>query len=249
MVKRIICITVATFCTVGIFLAVRTLTVRAQRPSRKPFTAFMVRGATRPGEMQPANQWNYSFSAFSNGSSVEISRRQMPDGNLVQVKYAVDILGGKRFVADPSTNSTTTWRIPDRLLQHFSSLREYGDDCTANPSAPHSNLLGYDVVEVKRDWQQPQRISATKWEAPALGCFALRQEINITMADGSMWKNFHEPLIVIEGEPAASLLELPSGYVERTPSQVGAEFARKYGQKAFNDNVGPTFDHGYELAR
>ena len=169
------------------------------------------------------------------------------------MKSAFDIAGRKSIWAEPATNSLITHPISEKDLNDYIYPALYHDNCLASPSASRSKLLGYDVVAIKKDFPPQsggQRISTTRWEAPALGCFALRQDTTITMPDGSVWKNFHEPLIVIEGEPPTSLLEAPSGYVERSPSEMAAEFARKYpGHRAFDDRAAAVMDQDYHKAR
>ncbi len=251
MMKKVIRLALVAACSVAAFLVVKGRTLHAQHPALKPFTAYMVLSLIPPNQTNPSEETHYTTSLFSDGSSAKIWMRQAPDGAWKARTDVVNVSAKTMFTVDSYTNSITTVAMNERAGNSHGVVQ--AGECLANPSLPHSQLLGYDVVEI--DAHMPaaslQGISVAKWEAPSLDCFPLREVYTITRRDGSVWQNVHEAQIVIEGEPPASLLTPPaSGYVERSPSERAAEFERRYPRhRAYSDAAANQADQNYHRAR
>ncbi|HEY6290188.1 MAG TPA: hypothetical protein VI455_01320 [Terriglobia bacterium] len=91
-------------------------------------------------------------------------------------------------------------------------------------------MLGYDtvVVQTAKPLAPGETIERTEWRAPALDCFTLKEVSAFRQPDSRSTRTTREALLVAEGEPSASLFEIPVGYVERTPSELFAERARRF---------------------
>jgi hypothetical protein len=66
------------------------------------------------------------------------------------------------------------------------------------------------------------------WGAPALGCYALRHEQYATLDDGSVLINRIWTAMYVTAGDVSKYFEVPSNYVEKSPSEIDAEIARKY---------------------
>ncbi len=252
MMKKVIPIALVAACSIAAFLVIRGRTLHAQHPALKPFTAYMVLSLIPPNQAKPSEETHYTTSLFSDGSSAKVWIRQAPDGAWKARTDVVNVSAKTMFTVDPYTNSITTVPMNERAGNSHGVVQ--AGECLANPSLPHSQLLGYDVVEIDTHLPAtppPEGISVAKWEAPSLDCFPLREVYRITRQDSSVWQNVHEALLVIEGEPPASLLAPPaSGYVERSPSERAAEFERRYpGHHAYSDAAANLGDQKYNRAR
>ena len=61
-----------------------------------------------------------------------------------------------------------------------------------------------------------------------------------------------EALLVKEGDPSTALFEIPSGYVERTPSEVMAERAKRFPEDEnarFEASHSEPFDEAYRSSQ
>jgi len=72
------------------------------------------------------------------------------------------------------------------------------------------------------------RTSLELLEAVALGCFALQENWTLSSKEAVERKIIRQAQFVTKGEPDQSLFSVPTSYVERPPSQVFAEYLRRY---------------------
>ena len=101
------------------------------------------------------------------------------------------------------------------------------EGATGNPET----LFGYKVYRIRESWGDTG-IKVERLVAPALGCTDLWLEVVGTNPDGSFaTKNVHEVVGVIMGEPLQDLFQMRQEFVERTRSEVLAEYARLRAKK------------------
>jgi len=163
-----------------------------------------------------------AFAIRSDGARVFL-RRAFND-QAVGIRTVVDPTTRMRTTLDPTTKSKTTYALAASeaaTLQSSSS-----DDCGVK-GAERDTILKFNVVLAKKTIDQGAGpISVEDWVAPALDCYALQSIAVRLRKDGSMLRNVKRVVDVAKGEPDERLFEIPSDYVERSPSEVFAERAR-----------------------
>lgn len=228
----------------------RAITVRAQGGGWVPFTAAMVERSYSGTSTKPSSVENYLYARRREGSWVrDIKRQLLPNGGWADMRVVEDYTRGSRIVVDPGTESVVTYPYSAKAVGRLSAVPA---SCSADPSAQHTNFLGYDTVVVTRSLPGPadETRKATYWAAPALNCFALKEEITRECKICINSRNTREALLVSEGDPPSALFEIPTNYVERTPSQVFAEFAGRFPEKAQTPTAtGERFDQVYQSFR
>jgi len=221
------------------YSAARLLHVKAQESSIRAFTAFSIE---RKYDLNGAEQaYEYQTHARrSDGSMVRAYRRKAPTGEWMLVKVIGDVPARRTFAVEPATRSVATY-----------SLGPQGASvpaCAPDANAERATMLGYEVARVERALSSPpeQTLLLESWVAPALNCFPLKWTATMGLTLGQKFRNVNEVLLVIEGEPAPSLFEIPADYKERPPSEIEAEFSKKFpGQRLLGEGVGSKLDDIY----
>jgi hypothetical protein len=87
--------------------------------------------------------------------------------------------------------------------------------------------------------------------APALGCFELQEIWTLGPADGPKHRLTRQAVYVMEGDPPPTLFEIPATYPERAPSEVAAEFVRRFPehQPPFSSETAHAMDEVYRAHR
>jgi hypothetical protein len=175
----------------------------------------------------PTSIENYVYATRTDGSWVRDMKRQiMPNGGWAGLRVVMDYTSQTRTAVDPSTESLTTYHYGASEVARLSLPPQA---CSADPNAEHVPFLGYDTVIFKRTLPKSRGVpdKITEWRALKLNCFALKLVIENEV--GGAWvTTTREALYVNEGSPSPSLFEIPTGYVERSPSEVMAERARRF---------------------
>jgi hypothetical protein len=118
-----------------------------------------------------------------------------------------------------------------RLMSVYGSC-EYLHDGTWK-EVSRSRLLDFDVIEVV---ELTEREVLTRWVAPELECFALRQT---DVTDGVL-RMREEAVSIDTREPSGNWLEPPAGYAVVTPLELERRYQEKfpgkvlYGQAIYN---------------
>jgi len=235
---------------VGSFILTQSVKVKAQRNDRKPFTVIMVENQYNGDEKQPVHTHYYLFAVRGDGTQVQTSWVQSPRGKWMQPKTIVDFSAKKLVSVVPFAESLSTLPLSEGVTSWYPSQPR--KECTADPNLERSTLLDYEVRKVHKQFLGPpeSEISVDFFMAPALDCFALREEATIGPAAAPRTRMTRQPLFVLEGKPAPSLFEIPSDYVERSPSEVAAEFERRYPeQPMLSDHGRQVLDEVYHGAR
>ena len=222
---------------------------QAQQPV-KSFTATVVHEVYAAGSAVPWFTYIETVAVRSDGSTVQARHQTRPTDGKPLYGLAIFDVPSKRLIGvDPLTESLTTRPLTKGALDHFTAKAT--TNCAGKPDG---KLLGFAVVlqekheVVKID--EPFTKDTRTWTSPDLDCFSLREEKHIVQADGKETFNVRSVTRVVMGEPPAWLFEVPTTYVERSPTEVFAEAARRYPQR-FNppDPSTRRLDEAYYAAR
>jgi hypothetical protein len=208
------------------FSVARKAVVMSQEVRATAFTATVkVTGLRHDGTV--AYTKYYQHGARSDGSWVDLERKRDPNGHWSEGKILLSLTEKRRITVDGLTDSLTTYPLSEGDI---SVSRAIASSCVVNPATEHGNILGYEVVKVADDPQigSGQLLHHESWQAPALGCFELSRRSTLGSLSGPPASVVVEVLAVTEGEPPSSWFSLPANFVERSPSQVFAEFSRRF---------------------
>jgi len=160
----------------------------------------------------------------SDGSKAEARLQPDPSdvNGTVYLRKIVDRAAAKRLFIDPVSESIVTYALPKNTAR---SVHPTGG-C---PGERAGQLLGYDVyVSEKKDAGADLAITTWHWSAPALDCFPLRTRIEIVQQGNP--PSIQERVVntVTSADPPDWLFDIPTTYIERKPSEVLREQARRY---------------------
>lgn len=230
------------------FQATRKAVVMSQEARATAFTATVkVTGLRHDGTV--AYTKYYLHGARSDGSWVDLERKRDPNGHWSEGKILFNLPEKRRITVDGLTDSLTTYPLSEGDI---SVSRLIASSCVAGPAKEHGNILGYDVVKVVNDAPvgAGEMLHHESWQAPALGCYELSRKSTLGPVSGSPASVVVEVLAVAEGEPPSSWFSLPPSFVERTPTQVFAEFSRRFpGREGAPGSTGNKLDQAYESSR
>ena len=173
------------------------------------------------------------YALRSNGANVVSFYRPSPtEGTkLVAINVVADPIARKATRVVPFIATKVTYPLTQAQIDQTKT--QAGATCTGEKS----EILGYAVVK-SQDVQISSesvhlgpafdRIEVDRWLAPSLNCLAIRTETRF-MKDKKVVQGRVATYVTLkEGEPEASLFEVPANYVERTPSETVAEAARRF---------------------
>lgn len=175
----------------------------------------------------------HGYAIREDGSWVEIFQRNLAkETQRDTIRMIRDFTAMKTTVAYDTAESTSIYGIAHHDVALFKIVPK------AHCGSAAGQLLGYDVEYRESDVPLykyvkggPDRVIKNHekfWEAPALGCYALRHEQYSTFDDGSVARNAIWAAMYVTAGDVSKYFEIPSNYVERSPSEVDAEFARKH---------------------
>lgn len=161
----------------------------------------------------------------SDGSTVECRWVKSPTGAIMEQRNVTDLAAGRIVVLDGLTDSMTTYPL---TANQVAERRKIGTRCDGEPAG---EILGYAVVRVDKELpgQRDELQKLESWLAPQLNCTPLKEVYYVGPAAGPVQVvNIREVIEVTLATPASSLFVIPSGYSERSPSEVVQEFDRRY---------------------
>jgi hypothetical protein len=191
----------------------------AWRTSGKAFTAHHQLLAYPRDVKYPPQVVDKIFAVRGDGAIAQVTAEKLPTGEVHTGVSLYFPATGTSVRLDSSTRSKTTMylnanEMEDYLRQVHPGCRAMGiDDAPASP--PQAPILGFAVKPHR------EQISGDRREwlvAPGLDCHPLRQ--TLAFSDGA--HNETVTLSVDVGEPAKSLFQIPSDYVERSPKELEA---------------------------
>jgi hypothetical protein len=240
MKKRATLLVLIALTTFAILAISRGPRFMASPTPQTSFTATLVERRFSPTGVQIYEE--QLIRAVGTTGTVEIIRRLDPLGHWVEMKSIVDFRRQERIVIDPITESRTTYLKVGNRYPFREALQT--SDCSGDPTVETDVIAGYRVMRVLKPWRPDEPESKwERWFAPELGCFALKETITHS---GGTPSTTREVIFVLRGEPPSSLFEVPSNYTERSPSEVLAEFARRFGKRAPDfERTGEVLDRSY----
>lgn len=225
--KRVLFLALATLVVGTLtFTGVRRVQSQTQKSGVKAFTAVVLE-KRYAGTGEEGYSSTNLYAIRSDGSNVHVARVQMPNQEWVEMKSVLDVVAQKRVSVDPVSESLTTYPLSAGAAAEFGRAKTR---CTDESSEAGEKLLGYETVKVRKEIRTGAGLvfRGEEWQAPGLNCFRLRETATLGPLEGAASRTTREVLFVIEGEPAASLFEIPSTYAERSPAQVYAEWERRF---------------------
>jgi hypothetical protein len=151
-----------------------------------------------------------------------------PDGNEREAVFIWDVPSGHNIMLEPFTKSTMTQHLSPKEISDFLSSQKACSEATlsATGAAATEQFLGYAVVRVEETSKVMHTVS---WVAPALDCIPLRQ--TVALLDPKHAGLHHDDVVtqIEERDPPGSMFAVPSDYTERSPIEIQAEYARKFG--------------------
>ncbi|MGH9747459.1 MAG: hypothetical protein ACRD59_15295 [Candidatus Acidiferrales bacterium] len=221
------------------FLLAFGRTTQTSSESFVPFTAHLVeKHYATLNALQPAATNEISVGRRRDGSEVEIISVHSPNkGQIGSLVYILDVASSREIQLEPFTKSIMTFYLsPSELAARLSSKR-----CSGNvaQSTDRSKMMNYDVVISKNEYRKG---TADKWLAPYLSCFTLKEVYS--SADGAWNEKIADSLT--EGEPQASMFEIPSDYIERSPSQIADAWTVVFpGSMWMSEKAATSYDGNY----
>jgi hypothetical protein len=209
-----------------------------------PFTATIKETRYGP-EGQVAYTEFHLFAKRSDGSHVLVMRRQDPAEAWIEVRRITDVSARRTIVVDPATESITTYPLTESVVNEYSAPTH---NCGGSLDEARAGVTGHQVIPLRREFALSGRKTAfnEQWVAPALGCFPIWNSLTVKVDGKVVGTVVRETLFLAEAEPASSHFEVPSGFAERTPSEVLAEFERRFpGRHAASVEAGRRLDAAY----
>jgi hypothetical protein len=229
--NKTVVLTVATVVAAlaGSFLIVRGAKPQGARSSRR---AFIAHGTERhfasKGDTGPVKVTHITFARMGDGSWVEAATIESPQGGAGELISFVDVASARNVDLEPFTKSSMTFYLTPSELQHEVDRAESCPSAISAAPAEHERILGYEVVKLTEEDRAPNngKEVTEAWVAPELNCYVLRK--SASLSDGP--HNEIEVTDLTEGEPPPAMFDVPAEYVERSPSQLSAEWAARFGQ-------------------
>jgi hypothetical protein len=230
---------------VASFLIAHRMKSQSVRSSRRPFIARGVEKhfATK-GDAGPVKVSYTRFARRSDGSWVEVVTIESPHGETGELTSFWDVASGRQGYLEPFTRSAVTlYLAPGEMRDEIN--RSVSCPSAVNAiTAEHERILRYDVVKITEQYRAPNNGSETieAWVAPDLDCYHLREFDS--RSDGP--HNEIEVTDLTEGEPPTDMFDVPPEYVERSPSQLSAEWAARFGEQFWrNESQAKRLDQRY----
>jgi hypothetical protein len=230
--------TITFFSTVAVIAVVGPLTwITATRAQS---TAFTIQYNFSKNELSTGTV----VARRSDGSRSESFIRTDPTGKQYNQRIIWDAGRRARIVLEAITESVTTYPL---WASQIAALRRLTSDCGLGANAESSTILGEKVFEKVTPSPLPDRRRLEEWVAPRLGCLALRERTLVPQSSGGdtvlSWK---EAVFLTFKDPDPALFQVPA-WPERRPSEVFAEYSRRFPSDAVTPN--PLVDKAYLTAQ
>jgi len=210
---------------------------RSQSSPRSPaFRPFLIsEREIHFSHMNVVKEVDYRTARRADGSLVTsfiIKDSDSPDGSEGNTVFIWDTPSRKNIMLEPFTKSSMTQIRSPKEMTDFLSSQKACSEAILSPNANRSTeqLLGYAVVRVE---ETSNVIHTVSWVAPDLDCFPLGQ--TVALLDPKHAGLHHDVIVtkIEDGDPPSSMFTVPSDYTERSPLEIQAEYARKYGGRQF----------------
>ena len=169
----------------------------------------------------------------SDGSLAKV--RELVRDEVSGVKLIVDTAASQRVAVDPVTESKTTYHLTPKAIHEHEDFRQ---GACQNAGEEVQEIAGLEARRFRQEISHGNPSGGPRWTtvverwlAPALNCEPLRVDSRMVSPDGTVrGRTVDEVISVTMGEPRESLFAVPE-YLEKSPSQVMAEYDRIRGRK------------------
>ena len=170
---------------------------------------------------KPTSVMKVAFARRGDGSWFHSYPVQGQDGKTRELVEFADLGALISVHTEPVTKSAMSRHLKAvDLRSEISSSFEACDGSEKSPGAEHGELFGLETVHISKKLGSAG--IDDKWVAPLLDCYPLRSVY--TAQDGRQIKVAATNLSI--GEPVGDLFRIPSGYVERSPREIDALYAK-----------------------
>jgi hypothetical protein len=205
----------------GCFALSTVVVTRVLAQSRKliPFTAEK----TTTYYVHPTGKFvkrEQSFVAVrSDGSRVD-SRMTVFANKEAEQKEIRNVPLKQHTSVDGLTESISTYPMNDQELREGITGFQ---NCPAGPTSPRTKAFGFDAVKIT---QQFGTWRNERWVIPELNCLVITSSVFVD--NDPKPSTIAQTITLRVGEPNQQLFAIPSGFTERSPSEVDAEMLRRY---------------------
>jgi hypothetical protein len=195
------------------------------RPVRT-FTATVSEEHYTPGSTVPWFTFTDTVAVRKDGSHVTARHLTNPaDGKTVYRLSITDIPARRSVVVDPLSESLSTRPMQQKTVDRVEVKATSG--C---PGQPAGRLLGFNVnLDETHTADDTVKQDVRSWISPELDCFPLRKETHF-VAEGKEDFTVRSVSLLTQGDPPAWLFAIPNNYIERSPTDMFAEQARRFPQ-------------------
>ena len=219
--------------------------------SRSPARPFVAQGFERSfstkGEEGPSVVELTTYARKGDGSWVEVRTTKDPSWEVGVLRTFWDVASGAKVTLEPATKSAMTLFLTRSEMQGEIDGFESCPPGVNSAAAVHERILGYDAVKVTDEGPGPKkgRQLIEEWVVPELACFAVRRSEALSAGPHNEFETTH----IAEGEPPAWMFDVPEDYVERSPTQLSAEWAARFGHEFWPNGVAATMERSYSAHR
>ena len=208
--------------------------VESQEAGFTPFTAHLVERMYGSADDTAPHIDHVSFGRRSDGSEATYRTMKSPDGQQDgQLGSIIDLGRAESLDLESFTRSVTTLHYSlDELDELKELLQAKGCPADMDKLSERTKMLEHEVVRIHESHSTRLGTETDdKWVAPDLGCFALAE----TATFGGP-RNVTTVTSLTTGEPPPAMFVVPPNYVERSPSQLSAEWAARFGHELWRDD-------------
>jgi hypothetical protein len=164
-------------------------------------------------------------------------------------RIIVDVINLRRVSVDPPTESITTYPLSRKTI---TGLLDFKFSCSDDPGAEHKQFFGHQAVKVTHErLAGTVKLGYEDWIATELGCLVVKSTVKRYQNGIFQATRYKDVTALTLGEPYSSLFQIPQTFVERKPSEVMQESARRKGEQCSecDKRSGPVLDKVYDSHR
>jgi hypothetical protein len=176
---------------------------------------------------------DYTVARRADGSLMKsyiITGPNSPDGNDGKAIMIWDVSDHQDIALEPFTKSVMTQHRSVAEIANFLASQHACSGAPPSSSRPRSTMLGRAVIQLTDKSEIDQSVS---WVDPALDCYPLKKTLWLLDPPHKGSRHETEVTKIEEGDPPVSMFAVPLDYIERSPLEIEAEYAREYSGRPF----------------
>lgn len=225
--RKVIAISLCTFIAGAcVNLALAQLQAKS---SRVAFTAVVLSKSLGQDGKEKAT--GTKTVAINSSGSVAVRRQVWVDGQMPSEVTTIQDVESKTVTELYSaTGSKVTMVLSDEAVRRLTGKTDH----TCGLQSPEaSRHLGFTVIKrtTSQTGSDNRTVNREEWLAPELNCFALGTTSTLLDSNGTvLGRNATETASVAVGDPPQGMFVAPEQYIERAPSEIIAEDAKRRGE-------------------